>query len=166
MAEQFGHLVDALGPAAALEKIGQADTRLRGSGQTVAQVVEDYIERRTGIRPDTREEYRAILRNDIKPTSLGRTKVSNLRRLDVEKWINAQEGKASGLTNCQDLWIGVFQATSVAVCWPPSEGGGGVMSVGRSRSLPLWKTAPARTRATRCGALTDRQRAWAASISL
>ena len=69
--------------------------------------------------------------------------------------------------NCQYLWIGVFQATSVPVLSSPFEGGvGGVMSVGRSSSLPLWKTAPARTRATRCGALTARQRACAASISL
>ncbi len=65
--------------------------------------------------------------------------------------------------NCQDLWIGVFQATSVSA---DSAGSGGVMSTGRSSSLPLWKTAPARTRATRCGALTALQRACAASISL
>jgi hypothetical protein len=65
--------------------------------------------------------------------------------------------------NCQDLWIGAFQATSVSV---DSPGSGGVMSMGRSSSLPLWKVAPARTRATRCGALTARQRACAASISL
>jgi hypothetical protein len=64
---------------------------------------------------------------------------------------------------CQDLWIGVTQATSVSV---DSPGSTGVMSVGRSSSLPLWNTAPARTRATRCGALTARQRACAASISL
>jgi hypothetical protein len=43
---------------------------------------------------------------------------------------------------------------------------GGVMSTGRSSSLPLWKTALARTKATKCGALTARQRACAASISL
>ena len=65
--------------------------------------------------------------------------------------------------NCQYLWIGVFQATSVSV---DSAGSGGVMSAGRSSSLPLWKTAPARTRATRWGALTARHRACAASISL
>jgi P-type Mg2+ transporter len=39
-------------------------------------------------------------------------------------------------------------------------------SMGRSRSFPLWKTAPLRTRATRCGALIARQRVCAASISL
>src|SRR3954464_4153232 len=37
---------------------------------------------------------------------------------------------------------------------------------GRSTSLPFSKRAPARTRATRCGALTARQRDWAASMSL
>ena len=72
-----------------------------------------------------------------------------------------------GTRNCQDLWIGVFQATSVPVRSSPFDGGCcGVMSVGRSSSLPLWKMAPARTRATRCGAFTARQRACAASISL
>ena len=67
------------------------------------------------------------------------------------------------LRYCQDLWMRLFQATSVSVDSPVSVG---VMSTGRSSSLPLWKTAPARTRATRCGALTARQRACAASISL
>jgi amino acid transporter len=39
-------------------------------------------------------------------------------------------------------------------------------STGRSTSLPFSNLAPARTRATRCGAFTARQRDWAASISL
>lgn len=65
--------------------------------------------------------------------------------------------------NSQILWIGCCQATSDTGV---SGDGSGVMSTGRSRSLPLWKTAPARTNATRCGALTARHRAWAASISL
>lgn len=74
-------------------------------------------------------------------------------------------GKA--MSNCQYLWIGVFQATSVPVGVAGlSAGSGGVMSTGRSSSLPLWNTAPARTRATRCGAFTARQRACAASMSL
>ena len=59
---------------------------------------------------------------------------------------------------------GLFQATSVSV--DSARRSAGVMSMGRSSSLPLWNTAPARTSATRCGALTARQRAWAASISL
>ena len=64
---------------------------------------------------------------------------------------------------CQDLWMRLFQATSVSV---DSLVSAGVISTGRSSSLPLWNTAPARTRATKCGALTARHRACAASISL
>ena len=74
--------------------------------------------------------------------------------------------RSTGGRNCQYLWIGLFQATSVPVDSVGAESADGVMSVGRSSSLPLWKIAPARTRATRCGALTARQRACAASISL
>src|SRR3954451_7913215 len=43
----------------------------------------------------------------------------------------------------------------VVVSWPV-----------RSTRWPRSKRAPARTRATRCGALTARQRCWAASMSL
>ena len=55
------------------------------------------------------------------------------------------------------------QAASLAA---DPAGSVGMISVGRSSSLPLWKVAPARTSATRCGALTARQRVCAASISL
>ena len=70
------------------------------------------------------------------------------------------------LRNRQYLWIGEFHATSDPADSASVVDCSGVMSMGRSSSLPLWKTAPARTRATRCGALTARQRACAASISL
>ena len=60
--------------------------------------------------------------------------------------------------NSQDLWMRFsdrgYAATSVS-CW-----------LGRSTITPLSKLAPARTSATRWGALTDRHRSWAASISL
>ncbi len=59
-----------------------------------------------------------------------------------------------------------FQATSDPAFDGSASDVSGVMSTGRSSSLPLWNTAPARTRATRCGALRARQRACAASISL
>lgn len=72
-------------------------------------------------------------------------------------WIDAIE------RNSQILWIEGRQATSDTGV---SGDGSGVMSTGRSRSLPWWNTAPARTNATRCGALTARHRDCAASISL
>ena len=59
-------------------------------------------------------------------------------------------------SNCQYLWIKIFYAAASFV----------VASSGRSMSLPFSNFAPARTSATRCGALTARQRDWAASISL
>ena len=59
------------------------------------------------------------------------------------------------LSNRQYLWIKIFYAAS-----------SGRLSSGRSTSLPFSKFAPARTSATRWGALTARQRDWAASISL
>lgn len=50
-------------------------------------------------------------------------------------------------------------ACHATFCWRPD-------SSGRSTSLPRSKVAPARTRATRCGALTARQRRCADSMSL
>ena len=62
-----------------------------------------------------------------------------------------------------------FQAASASSAlaaagagWLPS----GACPAGRSTSLPSVKTAPARTSATRWGALTRRQRRWADSMSL
>src|SRR6266851_3853840 len=49
---------------------------------------------------------------------------------------------------------------------PQCDGGHAAACPGRSTSLPLMKVAPPRTRATRCGALTMRQRSWADSMSL
>ena len=58
-------------------------------------------------------------------------------------------------SNCHHLWIKIFYAASSVV----------VSSSGRSTSLPFSNRAPARTSATRWGALIARQRDWAASIS-
>ena len=62
----------------------------------------------------------------------------------------------NGRSNRQYLWIKIFYAASSVA----------VVSSGRSTSLPFSNFAPARTSATRWGALTARQRGWAASISL
>jgi len=56
------------------------------------------------------------------------------------------------------LWLGESQATSEPTLAVLLIDGSGVMSTGRSRSLPLWKAAPARTRATSSGVLTLRGR--------
>ena len=97
MAEKFSALLDALGPHGALEAIRQSSERRRGSSDTVADAVESYIENRTGISDDTRAEYRTMLRRDIRP-SIGRIRLSQLHRSDVERWVLEQDGKASGKT--------------------------------------------------------------------
>jgi hypothetical protein len=43
-----------------------------------------------------------------------------------------------GWRNCQYLWIGAFQVTSDPTVSGSVVGGWGVMSTGRSSSLPLW----------------------------
>jgi hypothetical protein len=67
------------------------------------------------------------------------------------------EASGAPRRNNQDLWMrkpSDYAATSFS---PSSD---------RSAITPFSKTTPARTRATRCGALTARQRVWADSISL
>ena len=60
-------------------------------------------------------------------------------------------------SNCQYLWIKIFYAASFS----------GRFVVGAFDEFAVLELrAPARTSATRCGALTARQRDWAASISL
>lgn len=95
------------------------------------------------------------------PTDLATVEPSQAR-LD---WVKTADPREVILDqrNCQYLWIRVCQATSDTGV---SGEGSGVMSTGRSRSVPLWNTAPARTSATNCGALTARHRDWADSISV
>ena len=47
---------------------------------------------------------------------------------------------------CQDLWMGVFQASSVSC---DSSGSAGVISVGPIQDFPLWKTSAVANKATR-----------------
>src|SRR6476660_471167 len=64
------------------------------------------------------------------------------------------------------VWICAEEQSSIPVDQDPYAASFPVLSSGRSTSLPFWNIAPARTSATRCGALTARQRDCAASISL
>ena len=59
--------------------------------------------------------------------------------------------------NSQDLWMRFLKDYAATSFSPSSD---------RSAITPFSKTTPARTSATRCGALTARQRVWADSISL
>jgi non-heme chloroperoxidase len=71
--------------------------------------------------------------------------------------------------NCQYLWMRKFQAAAASSSLVAAGDGvlaSGAWSSARSTSLPSSNVAPARTSATRCGALTRRQRRWADSMSL
>jgi integrase len=97
MAERFSDLIKTLGARGALDAIRQSAERRRGNNATVADMVERYIEDRTGINEDTRDEYRTILRKDIRP-SIGKIPARELQRSDVERWVLAQEGTVSSKT--------------------------------------------------------------------
>ena len=79
-----------------------------------------------------------------------------------------KEKKKVRLTrNSQELWMRCFGVASFRASGVVDDLlSYATASACRSTSTPLWKTAPARTRATRWGALTARQRAWAESMSL
>lgn len=111
-------------------------------------------------RPSDRDD------RDFAGTRSSRDAVLVLSRVMDRDWREVRRLRAEALRYCQYLWTSEFQATSAPVLSGSTAPVLGLMSVGRSSSLPLWNTAPARTSATRCGALTARQRAWAASISL
>ena len=71
--------------------------------------------------------------------------------------------------NSQYLWMRKFQAAAASSSLVAAGDGvlaSGAWSSARSTSLPSSNVAPARTSATRCGALTRRQRRWADSMSL
>ena len=114
-----------------------------------------------------RRKMTALIRRAALPEASAGSVHRAMCTLGLQGIRRSKKVRTTMASNCQYLWIGVFQATSVPVGVAGlSAGSGGVMSTGRSSSLPLWNTAPARTRATRCGAFTARQRACAASMSL
>ena len=97
--------------------------------------------------------HAAVDRQDLRPMTPGSEKrlANYLFKGTRSYW--SMDGSRS---NCRYLWIKIFYAASFVV----------VSSSGRSTSWPFSNFAPARTSATRWGALTARQRDWAASISL
>jgi integrase len=97
-AQRFGQLVDTLGPARALEEIGQTTGPKYHTGLTVSQAVNHYIDSNSGLSATTRAGYRAWLRTAIEPT-LGSVKVSALTRDQVAAWVSEQnDGKRQAST--------------------------------------------------------------------
>jgi hypothetical protein len=81
---------------------------------------------------------RAERRNDLK-TATDQITAAGLIVLEYEGPI-----RLAIASNCQELWIDAGQVAGLI---------GGVRGCSRSPSLPLTNVAPARTSATRCGAV-------------
>lgn len=86
-AEQFVKLVDALGLAEALERIGMADRMAPPvpASPTVAATLERYAASRPSL--DTANKYRIIAKHTINPV-LGETPIAQLTVDDVQSWLN------------------------------------------------------------------------------
>jgi integrase len=98
-ANKFRALVEAVGPAKAMEVCGVVDTPQRAlSGYTVSEWLDRYIGNLTGVEKKTITEYKRYADRDI-GTTLGPVPLSKLTRNDVTGWVNAmQDAGASGKT--------------------------------------------------------------------
>jgi integrase len=90
-------LINRIGPAAALEiayrRAGVSSTL------TVAEWITHHVDHLTGTTARTRDDYRAILRNDIEPASIGALPLDALTADDVARWVNKMHADgASGKT--------------------------------------------------------------------
>jgi integrase len=85
-AEKFVSLIDALGVAEALERVGRtAPQPVAPTSPTVAATLERYAATRPSL--DTANKYRIIARRTINPV-LGEVLISELTVDDVQSWLN------------------------------------------------------------------------------
>jgi integrase len=85
-AEKFVSLIDALGVAEALERVGRtAPQPVAATSATVAATLERYAATRPSL--DTANKYRIIARRTINPV-LGEIPISELAVDDVQSWLN------------------------------------------------------------------------------
>ena len=85
-AEKFVSLIDALGVADALERVGRtAPQPVVPTSPTVAATLERYAATRPSL--DTRNKYRIIARRTINPV-LGDVPIADLTVDDVQSWLN------------------------------------------------------------------------------
>lgn len=98
-ANKFRALVEALGPAKAMEVCGVTETPQRAlSAYTVSEWLDFYIDGLTGVEKKTVAEYKRYARRDI-GKALGPIPLVKLAREDVARWVNAMRGEgASGKT--------------------------------------------------------------------
>ena len=83
---------------------------------TVAEYLETWLERREvdGLRPSTMAMYRRYVRNDIVP-ELGRLKLADLRRTDVDRFVRGLVSETRGATTVHRIHSTLSSAMSTAV---------------------------------------------------
>jgi integrase len=106
-AEQFLGSIGLLGADRAMKAFGIAPTvravKQKPSGVTVADWVATYIAGRSGVAKSTIYDYEAILRNDIRPHTIGGIPLELLVRGDVVGWVNGMTSSGKTIANKHGL---------------------------------------------------------------
>jgi integrase len=106
-AEKTRDLINALGPAEALQRIHGAD--VVGSVPTVAEWVTKHIADLTGVTDRTRADYQRLVDRHVIPT-LGALDVDQVTTADIGRWANSLERHLSpkSIANLRALLSAAF----------------------------------------------------------
>jgi integrase len=113
-ADEFLGSIKLLGADRAMKAFGIAPTvraiKQKPSGVTVADWVATYITSRSGVAKSTIYDYEAILRNDIRPHTIGGIPLELLARGDVVAWVNAMTTSGKTIANKHGLLSAALNA--------------------------------------------------------
>ena len=113
-ADEFLNSVRLLGSERAMKAFGIAPTARAAarqpSGVTVADWVASYIASRSGVAKSTIYDYEAVLRNDIKPHTIGGIPLELLVRGDVVEWVNGMTASGKTIANKHGLLSAALNA--------------------------------------------------------
>lgn len=134
-AELIKRLLDANGQSFTLANKAMAESR--SSAPTVASMITDYLDEKTGIEPGTKRTYQVMLRRHIAP-ALGGRKLDSLERKDIVKWFDGINLSPKSKKN-----IHAFLSTTFT--WAVEQG---LMSENPARGISSPKSSLAVRRAT------------------
>lgn len=118
-AQRFKALIDAVGPAKALEAIGQQRPSPR-QAITVTEWLNQHIDHLTGVEQYTIDKYRGYVRNDIADT-IGRIPLDKLTEHDIATWVkrlastNSRRGRPRSAKTIQNIHGFLSGALAAAV---------------------------------------------------
>jgi integrase len=127
-ANEFLGSIKLLGAARAMAAFGIAPTvravKQKPSGVTVADWVATYIAGRSGVAKSTIYDYEAILRNDIRPHTIGGIPLELLVRGDVVGWVNGMTASGKTIANKHGLLSASLNAAVAAELIPSNPAAG------------------------------------------